>query len=447
MRYGDPESPRRGTSPADGGYLTGVASAPASSSSARAAPVDELDGGWNVTKTAMLATHLALSIAHVFAVFASRSEGGGGGAESDGGADAKDPASSSSYEYSPAVVVLLAETMKWCFSAFMFARECRANAGDFWVTRVKDDVVEATRDYRALRFAVPAAVYLAENHIRFVVLKQLATPITWVVFAHVEIPVVAIMSWWLLRRPISRTQWLAIFFLLDGVMSSEIALCHSKPGGSVESCEGANAYPIGALALVLLCSVLAAFAGIATEHTYKGEYHVSIHLQNAQLYAFGVFGNFLLAMARDWDRVADGDALKGFGFGAWAVVITLAAFGLVTSVVVKHLSNIAKVFNSAFGIVVTAALSWMFLGVRLSLPFALSAAIVVGSLYLFYGGDGGEGRGARGGSVLGPGSGGGAGVIQRLRAGVGVGVGGGGGAGGRNKRTNGDQSDEARHLI
>ena len=30
--------------------------------------------GWNVTKTAMLATHLALSIAHVFAVFASRSE-------------------------------------------------------------------------------------------------------------------------------------------------------------------------------------------------------------------------------------------------------------------------------------------------------------------------------------------------------------------------------------
>ena len=438
--YGDPESPRRGASPADGAYLTGVASAPASSSSVpRAAPVDELDGGWNVTKTAMLATHLALSIAHVFAVFASRSEGGAGGGESDAGADAKDPASSSSYEYSPAVVVLLAEMIKWCFSAFMFARECRANAGDFWLTRVKDEVVEATRDYRALRFAVPAAVYLAENHIRFLVLKQLATPITWVVFAHVEIPVVAIMSWWLLRRPISRTQWLAIFFLLDGVMSSEIALCHSKNGGSVEECEGADAYPIGALALVLFCSVLAAFAGIATEHTYKGEYHVSIHLQNAQLYAFGVFGNFLLAMGRDWDRVRGGDALEGFGLGAWAVVITLAAFGLVTSVVVKHLSNIAKVFNSAFGIVVTAALSWMFLGVKLSLPFALSAGVVVGSLYLFYGGEvGTDGRGARGGSVLGPGSGG-AGVLQRLRAGVG------GGSEGRNKRTNGDE--EARHLI
>ena len=166
---------------------------------------------------------------------------------------------------------------------------------------------------------------------------------------------------------------------------------------------------------------------------------MSIHLQNAQLYAFGVFGNFLLAMARDWDRFAAATPSKGFGFGAWAVVITLAAFGLVTSVVVKHLSNIAKVFNSAFGIVVTAALSWMFLGVKLSMPFALSAGVVVGSLYLFYGGDlGTDGRGARGGSVLGPGSGG-AGVLQRLRAGVG------GMAGGRNKRTNGDE--EARHLI
>ena len=436
MRYGDPESPRRGGAPPGRGSLTGVTSAPASSSSASQAPVDELDGGWNTTKTAMLATHLALSIAHVFAVFASRSEGGGGDDATD--ADAKEPASSS-YEYSPAVVVLLAETIKWCFSAFMFTRECHANAGDFWVTRVKDEVVEATRDYRALRFAVPAGVYLAENHIRFMVMKRLTSPITWVVFAHVEIPVVAIMSWWLLKRPITRTQWLAIFFLLDGVMSSEIALCHSKRG-DVDTCGGADAYPIGALAMVLLCSILAAFAGIATEHTYKGEYHVSIHLQNAQLYAFGVVGNFLLAMVRDGDRISEGNALRGFGFGAWAVVITLAAFGLVTSVVVKHLSNIAKVFNSAFGIIVTAALSWMFLGVSISFPFALAAGVVIGSLYLFYGAPGDIGDGRRGGSVLGPGSGG-SGVLQRLRASVGGGV----AAAGRSKRTNGDE--EARHLI
>ena len=119
MLHGDPESPRRGGAPPGRGSLTGVTSAPASSSSASLAPVDELDGGWNTTKTAMLATHLALSIAHVFAVFASRSEGGGWESATD--ADAKEPASPS-YEYSPAVVVLLAETIKWCFSAFMFTR-------------------------------------------------------------------------------------------------------------------------------------------------------------------------------------------------------------------------------------------------------------------------------------------------------------------------------------
>jgi hypothetical protein len=121
------------------------------------------------------------------------------------------------------------------------------------------------------------------------------------------------------------------------------------------------------------------------------------------------------------------------------VVITLAAFGLVTSVVVKHLSNIAKVFNSAFGIIVTAALSWMFLGVSISFPFALAAGVVIGSLYLFYGAPGDIGDGRRGGSVLGPGSG--SGVLQRLRASVGGGV----ASAGRSKRTNGDE--EARHLI
>ena len=123
-------------------------------------------------------------------------------------------------------------------------------------------------------------------------------------------------------------------------------------------------------------------------------------------------------MGRDWDRVRGGDALEGFGFGAWAVVITLAAFGFVTSVVVKHLSNIAKVFNSAFGIVVTARVVVdVSRGETLVARRAERGGCRGKSVPLLRAGTSvrtGEGRGA--GACWGPGAA--AGVLQRLRAGV-----------------------------
>jgi drug/metabolite transporter (DMT)-like permease len=58
-------------------------------------------------------------------------------------------------------------------------------------------------------------------------IKALASPVTWVVFSHVEIPIVAVMSYTFLSRPLTRTQWIATALLLDGVMASEISLCHA----------------------------------------------------------------------------------------------------------------------------------------------------------------------------------------------------------------------------
>lgn len=164
------------------------------------------------------------------------------------------------------------------------------------------------------------------------------------VFSHVEIPIVAVMSYAFLSRPLTRTQWIAIVLLLDGVMASEISLCHAREN---RSCDAPADYPVAALALVLLGALLAAMAGISVEYMYKEEYRTSIHLQNAQLYAFGVVANSAVVLARDMEGLKAGGALDGFDSQAWFVVVTLAMFGLVTSLVVKHLSNIAKVGRSA----------------------------------------------------------------------------------------------------
>ena len=46
-----------------------------------------------------------------------------------------------------------------------------------WHQRLRNEIAEATVGWRAFRFALPAVVYLVENHIRFLVLKSLASPV------------------------------------------------------------------------------------------------------------------------------------------------------------------------------------------------------------------------------------------------------------------------------
>lgn len=382
------------------------------------APSEE-DGGLTQQRLLILGSHLFLSLAHVFAVHQSAMDSATG--------EGRDENATRTYAYSPAMVVFLAELIKLAFSVSAYVHtHARDSPGNVWGV-IRAELEDATAERRYLRFAVPALIYLIENHLRFVVLSRLASPITWVVFSHVEIPIVAGLSFYLLRRKLRRNQWIAVFLLLDGVMAAEIALCHAKGDGdpSHPSCDSFSAYPVVALSLVLLGAMLAALAGIAVEFVYKEHFATSIHLQNAQLYAFGALANGAIVMlsssgtASVVDGGGEGEGDDGFsavprssfrGFGTpstWFVVLTLAAFGIASSLIMKHLSNIAKVFNSAAGMVVVTIASMAFLGTKVTLPFFLAAAVIVASLVSFYGGgeSGGSSRDADRAHVLGPGSG------------------------------------------
>ena len=382
------------------------------------APSEE-DGGLTQQRLLILGSHLFLSLAHVFAVHQSAMDSATG--------EGRDENVTRTYAYSPAMVVFLAELIKLAFSVSAYVHtHARDSPGNVWGV-IRAELEDATAERRYLRFAVPALIYLIENHLRFVVLSRLASPITWVVFSHVEIPIVAGLSFYLLRRKLRRNQWIAVFLLLDGIMAAEIALCHAKGDGdpSHPSCDSFSAYPVVALSLVLLGAMLAALAGIAVEFVYKEHFATSIHLQNAQLYAFGALANGAIVMLSssgtasvvDGGGEGEGDdgfstgsrsSFRGFGLSStWFVTLTLAAFGIVSSLIMKHLSNIAKVFNSAAGMVVVTIASMAFLGTKVTLPFFLAAAVIVASLVSFYGGgeSGGSSRDADRAHVLGPGSG------------------------------------------
>lgn len=374
-----------------------------------AAPSEE-DGGLTYQRVAILGAHLFLSLAHVFAVHQSAAQNGIVERDVDNNDENDDVRT---YKYSPAMVVFLAELLKLLFSVGAYVYTHIRDGASDWHHQMKRELHEAMSERRYLRFSIPAFIYLIENHLRFIVLSKLDSPITWVVFSHIEIPIVAVLSWLVLKRGLRKHQWVAVVLLLDGVMAAEISLCHARGDDDPThpSCDSFSAYPIAAMSLVLFGALLAALAGIAVEFVYKEHFHTSIHLQNGQLYLFGVVANGLVVMfsggggsSKDSIGTDTGiqSGLEGFTASTWWVTITLAAFGIVSSLIMKHLSNIAKVFNSAAGMVVVTVLSVVFLGTQVTLPFFLAAGVILASLFSFYS-SAEDDKSRDGGKVLGPG--------------------------------------------
>mmetsp|Transcript_38025 Transcript_38025/g.72903 ORF Transcript_38025/g.72903 Transcript_38025/m.72903 type:complete len:378 (-) Transcript_38025:278-1411(-) len=283
-----------------------------------------------------------------------------------------------SYAYSAVLLILLSEILKLAFSLGAFA----------WIaTRSRESMQSAKDQLRVayegqfLRFGLPALVYAVENHIRFAVLKQLDSPVTWVVFSHSEIPIVALMTTFFLGRQLTSIQWVSVVLLVDGVMASQVSICESKIG---VRCEHLRDFPLPALLMVLLSALMAATAGTACEFLFKANYSTSIHLQNAQLYMWGVVTNVAVLAVQEQRRMSQGTLWGGFDSEAFLILMTMATQGLCVAAVVKHMSNVAKVYASAVGLFVAAIMSALMSDFNISLPFTLAGVVVVCALFLYH---------------------------------------------------------------
>mmetsp|Transcript_23226 Transcript_23226/g.38833 ORF Transcript_23226/g.38833 Transcript_23226/m.38833 type:complete len:452 (-) Transcript_23226:223-1578(-) len=283
------------------------------------------------------------------------------------------------YRYSAVLVILLAEILKLVLSIIAFSWFATRNPEN--ALAAKTQVVAALTPRRFLRFSLPAVVYTIENHIRFAVLKELASPVTWVVFSHLEIPIVALMTVFILGRRLSIPQWISVILLVDGVMASQMAICESRLG---VKCDHLSDFPITALFMVLLSALMAATAGTAVEYLFKEEYGTSLHLQNSQLYVWGIVSNAVVLVVQERKAMEVGTLWDGFDKQVIFILITMALQGLCVAAVVKHMSNVAKVYASACGLFVAALMSAIMSDFDFSLPFSLAAIVVCCALYLYH---------------------------------------------------------------
>ncbi|XP_060788394.1 UDP-galactose translocator [Neoarius graeffei] len=272
--------------------------------------------------------------------------------------------------------VVMAEVLKvfTCLIVILFQK--RGNIWDY-IALLYDSIVVQYWD--TLKLAVPSLIYTLQNNLQYVAISNLPAA-TFQVTYQLKILTTALFSVLMLRKSLSRVQWISLLLLFAGVAIVQVQQDSSKKKEANLSASSQN-YVKGLLAVVVSC-LSSGFAGVYFEKILKGS-SASLWLRNVQL---GLFGTILGLLGLWWNDGAQ-IAEKGFLFGytpmVWAVIFNQAFGGLLVAVVVKYADNILKGFATSFSIVVSTVMSVYLFGFHVDVLFTLGAGLVIGAVYMY----------------------------------------------------------------
>ncbi|NXR08546.1 S35A4 protein, partial [Semnornis frantzii] len=264
--------------------------------------------------------------------------------------------------FSSAAVVVLVELSKLAVSLLLLTRERR--------------LLAASVSWRhAAPFALSALLYAANNNL-VVHMQLFMDPSTFQVLSNLKILSTALLYSLLLRQRLGGRRWLGLLLLLAaGVSYSWGGL---QAPGSPSGMQLHITLP-GLLLLSLYCFI-SGLAAVYTEAILKTQ-TLPLSLQNLFLYAFGVLFNSLGYL---WSG-AQGGFLQGFSPWVLLIVASQALNGLLMSLVMKHSSNITRLFVISCSILANALLSVALFQLQLTLLFFLAVGCVALALHLYYG--------------------------------------------------------------
>ena len=145
-------------------------------------------------------------------------------------------------------------------------------------------------------------------------------------------------------------------------------------------------HPIGIPLIAIYCT-LSGLAGVYNEWILKKYYSESLHLQNMFLYSYGTLLNLPPAFSASVLSLGSENVhnpFRGFSIYTWLIVISQALNGLFMSVVIKHSSNIIRLFVISFSLIVTAILSVLVFHISFNIYFFISFLTMMSSLSLYY---------------------------------------------------------------
>ncbi|KAL3900541.1 MAG: hypothetical protein SGCHY_001272 [Lobulomycetales sp.] len=290
--------------------------------------------------------------------------------------------------YAPASAVLVAECIKLavCVGLHMLTL---SKTGELSLEKMYGDVLGKHSNYLAM--SVPAVLYLFQNNLQYAGIGLLDAA-TFQVTYQLKILTTAVFSVSMLRKVISRQQWLALGLLTAGVAlvqlppsSEEVVLSGSSETKRTAAATSTDAMVTQLLGLgaVFSACILSGIAGVWFERCLKGNGTSSVWVRNIQLSMFSMVPGVIVAY------ISDGPAIMEHGFShdftgwTYAAILCQALGGLIVALVVKHADSILKGFATSISIVLSCIASVYLYDFTITNSFLAGTVLVLLASHLY----------------------------------------------------------------
>ncbi|CAJ1085647.1 UDP-galactose translocator isoform X3 [Xyrichtys novacula] len=271
--------------------------------------------------------------------------------------------------------VVMAEVLKvlTCTLIILIEKRCSVKETALFLV---DSIVFQYKD--TLKLAVPSLIYTLQNNLQYIAISNLPAA-TFQVTYQLKILTTALFSVLMLRKSLSKVQWVSLLLLFAGVAIVQV----QQEGGKESSLSNSSSqnYTVGLVAVVISC-LSSGFAGVYFEKILKGS-AASVWMRNVQLGLFGMALGMLGLWWNDGTAIAERGFLFGYTGMVWCVIFNQAFGGLLVAVVVKYADNILKGFATSFSIIVSTVASIHLFGFHVDLLFTVGAGLVIGAVYMY----------------------------------------------------------------
>jgi UDP-sugar transporter A1/2/3 len=242
------------------------------------------------------------------------------------------------------------------------------------------------------KFSIPAILYVVQNSLQFVAISNLSVASFQVTY-QMKILTTAAFSVALLRKKLTPTKWLSLFFLAIGVGIVQIQTTagHVTPRPSSTAVGSAHEFhvhvmsPLKGFGAVTAACFTSGLAGVYFEMVLKGS-KADLWVRNVQLSLFSLIPALLPILYAAPPPDSRGfflDLFRHFGGWAWATVAIQVLGGLITAIVIKYSDNILKGFATSLSIVLSFLASVALFDLSITPSFIIGASTVLSATWMY----------------------------------------------------------------